>query len=250
MVIYTCVSAYSLRTTTNSIFLTTFVAIHRLLTSPAINALSRVPCGFATVAKLGPKTGDFNFLKDNHSYQAEEKHYKPEHLNEMPSYFLSETIKYLYLTFDADDNVLHNDHQRDWIFTTEAHPVHYAPVSQSTTHDDDRLNVQLQRVRSLLKNRVFDSQSDEGEPNKFEQEHWASLTPESIFVASLQHVDNMIIASKRPGESHTFDSGPLFGRHTAEVSSHGIFTSEINQAHYKYDDRGKGNGKMLSNASP
>ena len=229
-----------------------FLAIHRLLVAPAINDLSRVPCGFATVAKLGPTTtGDFNFVKENHSYQAEQKHYKPEHLNEMPSYFLSETIKYLYLTFDAENNVLHNDNQRDWIFTTEAHPIHYAPVSQSTARDDDRLNMQLRRVRTLLKDRIFDSSpSDEGEPDKFEQEQWTPLTPESIFVASVQHVENMIITSKQPGESHNFDSGPPFRRHMAEISPHGIFASEINQAHYQYDDRGKGNGKMLSKRCP
>ena len=44
--------------------------------------------------------------------------------DEMPSFFLSETLKYLYLTFD-DDNVLHKDDGREWIFTTEAHPLHF-----------------------------------------------------------------------------------------------------------------------------
>ena len=51
----------------------------------------------------------------------------------MPSYFLSETLKYLYLTFD-EDNILHNDEDRDWIFTTEAHPIH--ATKESTTVSD------------------------------------------------------------------------------------------------------------------
>ena len=42
----------------------------------------------------------------------------------MPSYFLSETLKYLYLTFD-DRNFLHGEGQEGWVFTTEAHPVRF-----------------------------------------------------------------------------------------------------------------------------
>jgi hypothetical protein len=37
----------------------------------------------------------------------------------MPSYFLAETLKYLYLLF-SNDNKLHFD---DVIFNTEAHPL-------------------------------------------------------------------------------------------------------------------------------
>ena len=36
----------------------------------------------------------------------------------MPSYFLAETLKYLYLIFAPDDAV-----DRDVVFTTEAHPL-------------------------------------------------------------------------------------------------------------------------------
>ncbi|EED96557.1 mannosyl-oligosaccharide alpha-mannosidase, partial [Thalassiosira pseudonana CCMP1335] len=71
----------------------------------AVNKLSWTPCGYATVKKV------LNI----------------KHHNEMPSYFLSETIKYLYLTFDAEDNILTQDTERDWVFTTEAHPIHYVP---------------------------------------------------------------------------------------------------------------------------
>ena len=46
--------------------------------------------------------------------------------DDMPSYFLSETLKYLYLTFD-DKNVLHTDQEREWVFNTEAHPLHHVP---------------------------------------------------------------------------------------------------------------------------
>lgn len=215
---------------------------------PAINDLSLVPCGFATVTNLGPTTtGDLNFVGDNRGGQT--------HLNEMPSYFLSETIKYLYLTFDAENNILHNDNENEWIFTTEAHPIHYAPVSHhSTAHDDDRLNTQLKQVRSLLKGRIeagFDGSAGAA-PNKFEQERWTPKTPEDIFIASIQHVDNIIMTSKhQTGETHDFDSGPPFRRPAkAEIPPQWIFASENNQAHYQFDDQGKGHGKMLSKRCP
>ena len=237
------------------------VAVHWLHIAPAINDLSLVPCGFATVAKLGPTTtGGLNFVGDNRGYHTEQNHYNSEHLNEMPSYFLSETIKYLYLTFDAEHNILHNDNERDWIFTTEAHPIHYVPVSHSTVHVDDRLETQLQQVRSLLKGRIIDSSlsieaefNDAGTaPNKFDQEQWTPLTPEAIFVASIKHVDDMVITSKRQtSETNDFDSGPPFQRPAnADISPQGIFASEINLAHYQFDDKGKGHGKMLSKRCP
>ena len=45
--------------------------------------------------------------------------------DDMPSYLLSETFKYLYLIFD-DDNLIHTSKQ-DYIFTTEAHPLKHLP---------------------------------------------------------------------------------------------------------------------------
>ena len=38
----------------------------------------------------------------------------------MPSFFLSETLKYLYLLFEDDDHWLHSDPQK-WVFSTEGH---------------------------------------------------------------------------------------------------------------------------------
>ncbi len=52
--------------------------------------------------------------------------------DEMPSFFLSETLKYLYLLFDEHNFV----HGRDYIFSTEAHlfdPNQLAPVSRSSS---------------------------------------------------------------------------------------------------------------------
>eukprot|EP00611_Tribonema_gayanum_P028121 TRINITY_DN712_c0_g2_i3.p1 TRINITY_DN712_c0_g2~~TRINITY_DN712_c0_g2_i3.p1 ORF type:complete len:309 (+),score=39.34 TRINITY_DN712_c0_g2_i3:122-928(+) len=62
----------------------------------------RTSCGYATVSHVPSKR-----LSD-----------------EMPSYFLAETAKYLFLLFD-EDNFIHKD---DYVFTTEAHPLHIAAI--------------------------------------------------------------------------------------------------------------------------
>ena len=61
-----------------------------------LEARTWTKCGYASVSNIGTMQ-----LSDN-----------------MPSYFLSETCKYLYLLFD-DDNFVHD---RAYVFSTEAHP--------------------------------------------------------------------------------------------------------------------------------
>ena len=48
-------------------------------------------------------------------------------LGGQPSFWLAETLKYLYLLFEDDESVLSFD---DWVFNTEAHPfpVHSGSV--------------------------------------------------------------------------------------------------------------------------
>eukprot|EP01041_Mallomonas_annulata_P007884 gene7884-16140_t len=101
------------------------VAGEKLLTNLEVNTRAR--CGHAVVADILTLR-----LEDA-----------------MPSFFLSETCKYLYLLFD-EDNFIHN---RDYIFSTEAHPydasqlrtierqsvakipkVHSGPIHQRTGH--------------------------------------------------------------------------------------------------------------------
>lgn len=62
----------------------------------SLEQYTRTSCGYATVADV-----DSMILEDT-----------------MPSFFLSETCKYLYLLFDEDSFI----HKRPYIFTTEAHP--------------------------------------------------------------------------------------------------------------------------------
>lgn len=65
----------------------------------AINSSCRVKCGFTSIAGVSSP--------------------KPLLLDEMPSYFTAETLKYLYLTF-SDSSLLSPN---EWVFNTEAHPI-------------------------------------------------------------------------------------------------------------------------------
>mmetsp|Transcript_9225 Transcript_9225/g.13715 ORF Transcript_9225/g.13715 Transcript_9225/m.13715 type:complete len:607 (+) Transcript_9225:1-1821(+) len=69
-----------------------------------------------------------------------------------PLFFLSETLKYFYLAFDAN-NPLNNDKERDWVFTTEAHPIHNVPRYEAKKNDN---SYQMkQRMAIKLKNRIL-----------------------------------------------------------------------------------------------
>ena len=216
----------------------------------SINDLSKVPCGFATVKNLGPTTTGRLDAKNKQNFKA-------EHLDEMPSYFLSETIKYLYLTFDAENNIIHNDTEREWIFTTEAHPIHYAPVSNSVVRHESLLSMQIRQVRSLLKEHSGNKSdilvSVDSTPDQFEDERWTSITVKDIFVGSIDHVNNMVFSSKNETDGlHDFYSGPPFSLRSTndEISPAGPLATEINQAHQSFADKGKGNGKKLSKRCP
>ncbi|KAF8314087.1 seven-hairpin glycosidase [Clavulina sp. PMI_390] len=59
---------------------------------------------------------------------------KPGHAESMPSYFLAETLKYLYLLFTDRDPITFDK----WIFNTEAHPL---PVFEWTETEKARYNI-------------------------------------------------------------------------------------------------------------
>jgi len=239
----------------------------------AVHKLSMKPCGFATVSKVGPSTtGLLDFVGSNRDPQTEQRVNNIQHHNEMPSYFLSETIKYLWLTFDAEHNILHNDNEREWIFTTEAHPIHYVPIAE--TDQDDRISTQIEQVRLLLQERLSPSTEtdtkDELEAStavlpakevdstkesivpSFEHEKWSTKTQESIYAAAIHERNQVVVASKH---GNNLQSGPPFQSASSLLASDdaGIFSSEIegkNQAHHQFDRHGKGNGNKLGRSCP
>jgi mannosidase alpha-like ER degradation enhancer 2 len=108
-------------------------ALHKL------EATTRVRCGYAGVANLYPVTsGD------------PESTTKVYLMDDMPSFFLSETLKYLYLAFD-DDNILHRDDDRQWIFTTEAHPIHFVGAEVKS---ESRFSAERSALKQILRTRL------------------------------------------------------------------------------------------------
>jgi ER degradation enhancer, mannosidase alpha-like 2 len=128
----------------------------------ALEKLTRSQCGYAAPRDVSAgTTGAINAEKDRVRLS-----------NEMPSYFLSETLKYLYLLFD-ENNAIHTDEDHDWIFSTEAHPFHYQKKSTSTLHSQksslqERLEIRIKNERSpkkkqweVLRNEKWTYASDE-----------------------------------------------------------------------------------------
>jgi len=186
--------------------------------------------------------------------------------SEMPSYFLSETIKYLYLTFDSDDSILHTDSERDWIFTTEAHPIHTVPTeTPSPSSDEDlssRISEQILSVRSLL-DRVIELGQNENtiEPIqsgpfhhstrtevlkswKLEGQVWAKKTSQTSVRGSLDQAEAEL-------GSTSMISSSLFERTELAASAletTGVFASELsgdNLAHLDFHSYGRGHGKSM-----
>jgi mannosidase alpha-like ER degradation enhancer 2 len=125
-----------------------------------LDKVTRTECGFASIDDVSPvHTGSVHLAHDSKSKLL---------FDEMPSYFLSETLKYLYLTFD-EDNVLHTDQDRDWIFTTEAHPVHF--VEKEENNKKSQLKDKKEQLIRRLKLRMYLSE-------KSESSSWAELDNE------------------------------------------------------------------------
>lgn len=98
-------SAYMLYTATKDPFY-----IHSAATMmDAYERIAKVQCGYASIKNVATKEKD----------------------DKMESFFLSETLKYMYLIFTPD----HWMNKEDWVFTTEAHPF---PVNQPWRRNDTR----------------------------------------------------------------------------------------------------------------
>ena len=234
----------------------------------AVHKLSWTPCGFATINNVGPTTtGGMDLVGADRDPLSEQKHYNIKHHNEMPSYFLSETIKYLYLIFDAENNILHNDKEREWIFTTEAHPIHYAPIPDLTPDNDNTLQKQIEKIRTMLNARLstesetetkeapHDADTNTITPPSLHGEKWAPKTQADILHADLHHRNILVATSKNEAAGiHEYESGPPFiSVPIAEARSREILSSNIdviNQAHYHLDRDGKGSGSHLGKQCP
>ena len=219
----------------------------------AVNRLSWTSCGFATVNKVSHKTtGSLDFvngLSDNP--KTEQAKLNINHHNEMPSFFLSETIKYLYLLFDSDDNILHQDTDREWIFTTEAHPIHNVPkmteqqfgYSNENQENDGDLQVHMDNIRVLLKEQLQLSMNKTSANEHCMIKGNCSLNstkelPE-ILLNDLELAKNVSIARDSDFyESFGSQKGPLFRIELPENSTqqYGIYSSEVSNVNYAHQN--------------
>ncbi len=187
-----------------------------------------------TLASLGVKTRSNIFLKD-----------------EMPSFFLSETLKYFYLAFDAN-NPLNNDKERDWVFTTEAHPIHNVPrlkAKQSGSYAHDTVK---ERVIKKLKSRISESASankNQSFTNYIEleencahlgDEKWSKSTTSQLFINNLKQTLDTSDSTSNGHAGQQFSE--VFGRIVKRSGA------ELNFATIEHNKCGR--GAQLSRSCP
>lgn len=240
----------------------------------AVNRLAWIPCGFATVKKVSHKTtGSFDFvdgLSDNPELEQSKRN--TIHHDEMPSFFLSETIKYLYLLFDSEDNLLHQDADREWIFTTEAHPIHHVPKWNSSAPEEGsirrqedvsrkkgyNINVEMDKIRLMLKQQLQrkSNQTDTDEDCMIKGDcplNMSKALPQVLF-DDLEEVDNVTTLNKNSTfESFGLKKGPLFRIELPqdEHQNYGIYSSEVSGINYAHTYlHGRGSGTNIGRRCP
>ena len=106
---------------------------------------TRAPCGFASLSDVRPhSTGRIPPVvppsNHDHPYGPPDSLLNVKRMDEMPSFFLTETLKYLYLTFDPDNRLHQDAWTRNWVFTTEAHPIHTTTISPGSNMNNEAAN--------------------------------------------------------------------------------------------------------------
>ena len=171
-----------------------------------LHQLARTHCGYASLNDVKPTTT---------GSMAGESLHGVRHLNEMPSFFLSETLKYLFLTFE-DENLLHRDIDHEWVFTTEAHPVHYVAAVSSV---DSQLEQNIAHLKAILQrkltgdDRLFDFHPD------LKLDKWAERTEADPFTIDIH---STAVKSKRFRSTATRHGliSSLVGKENFEGASH------------------------------
>jgi hypothetical protein len=211
-------------------------ALHKL------ERVTRTDCGYAGLRTLSPQTtGSVDDSAEGIKW-----------MNEMPSFFLSETLKYLYLLFD-EDNILHQDDDRDWIFTTEAHPIHYVPKpakkkrtkkSKRSAPEDDSFAEELEALKSIVKGLRKNGHRTHKRTDPLPSERWTDL----ITLKSYQEDMEKSVAEQR----HSTDSdefvAPFVSFNVVDSFEESIRKSNV--AHLALKNMGVGSGRDLRKACP
>ncbi|GKY99551.1 hypothetical protein MPSEU_000909400 [Mayamaea pseudoterrestris] len=211
-----------------------------------LDRMTRVYCGFASVHSISPETTGQIGAPLNEEYL----------YDEMPSFFLSETLKYLYLTFD-DGNLLHTDDDRDWIFTTEAHPVHSMPKVELSKDVPKYMDQQVESLTRLLKDRLH-RRRQQRKVGSYQGDFWSEQTTLQAYAKDLSVVERNAAMQRINIANESdffFDKRHLvssfvpveltFGEHIDAD-----FKQEQNLAHLALKNLGVGPGTLLRKACP
>ena len=228
-------------------------ALHKL------ESVTRTECGYAGLREVKPQT----------TGSADSSAQGVKLMNEMPSFFLSETLKYLYLTFD-EDNILHRDDNRQWIFTTEAHPVHYVPKTKkqkktsstankktrSSDEDDyDTFADDVEVLKAILKGRaqghdshahgITNSSRSQFKRDLYE-EKWTGMIHHSAYHDEMKKLGKLSVlrrsqkSSRSPVDEDSLELGAPFVPSGFVVDVFGEVGGQKNAAHRAFKDHGSG----------
>ena len=139
----------------------------------ALEEKTRAVCGYASLKSVSSSsTGEI--------VPGQKRHPSSHNMmDEMPSFFLSETLKYLYLIFD-EDNVLHKDKDRDWVFTTEAHPIHHEDFHSKDGKPNEILTLR-ERLIEKLKSKVQETSPPSRTTSRSHDKWTDSSSPDKFF---------------------------------------------------------------------
>ncbi|CAJ1930189.1 unnamed protein product [Cylindrotheca closterium] len=208
----------------------------------ALDKITRSNCGFASLRETAPWSTGAAALGSPAS---------AELIDDMPSFFLSETLKYLYLTFD-DDNIIHDDEDRDWIFTTEAHPIHHADVSNNEEKLSRLENRKKELIRRLRSRLAGYPDSQDFRWDGLDREKWAIGTSLEAFAQKLYPFvseENENAAHRRNNTEAALTEPILSIDHVYRgLDVFGETQNGLNDAHLML--RRNGNGVALAKSCP
>lgn len=141
--------------------------------------------------------------------------------DDMPSFFLSETLKYLYLIFD-DDNFLHRDDGREWVFTTEAHPIHFVPPIYTNKEEEDKMPLSTKSEKVEKENPL--TQWQQQGPQK-----WTVSTTEKDFLGQIAQAEKQQYHNPNPSLMNLF-----YGPATLpeRIKSQEVHTMDLPELHF------------------
>jgi hypothetical protein len=201
-----------------------------------LEKLTKTTCGYGVIKYVSPETASASLGKGLHVENMLQ--------DEMPSFFLSETLKYLYLAFDAS-NPLNIDKERDWIFTTEAHPIHYAPLlkieNEELTQSKLRSNNDAKEkiIKKLRGKSSFLPNKAKVDPDqiRLQSENWTKLSTKQQYLRDLKG-DSIGQVKVGVNDKQFFE---IFGRvMTNETASTANGNSDLNFATMDHNRNGRG----------